>query len=348
MMTSFQIAGRSIGPAEPPFIVAEVGINHNGRLDLALEMIGAAKAAGADAVKFQTFKASELVSSPEQMFSYRSQGRDITEPMLHMFERHELPADAWRAIKDRCDREGMIFFSTPQNSSDLDLLLSIGVPAVKVGSDDFVNLSLLRSFRESGLPLLLSCGMATLAEVYLSLEAAGAFDGHPVALLLCTSQYPTPAHDVNLRKLETLAGAFPELTLGFSDHTEGALAAPLALALGARIFEKHFTMDHDLPGPDHWFSENPQTLQTWVTNIHSAFSMLGSGVVRPTRTERENIRDFRRVVVAAQRINAGDLFAPANLMLRRHPAGNVTSGMYDHIIGARATRTFEPGEPIEL
>src|SRR5450759_4039056 len=181
----FQIAGRSIGPNDPPYCIAEVGINHNGDLALAKRMIDAAKSAGADAVKCQTCKAEEFCGDPEQTFTYQSQGKPVTESMLAMFRRYEFPSEAWQEVKAYCEKAGITFFSTPQNRSDLDLLMEVGVPAVKVGSDDFTNLPLLRDYAETGLPLILSCGMSDLAEVHQALEAAGWFDGYPVALLLC-------------------------------------------------------------------------------------------------------------------------------------------------------------------
>lgn len=347
-MQSFEIAGHRIGEYHEPFVIAEVGINHNGCLETALEMISVAKAAGADAVKFQTFRAAELVGDPKQQFTYRSQGNEVTESMLAMFERCELPLHAWKTIKQRCEQEGIIFFSTPQNRSDLDILLEVGVPAIKVGSDDFVNLPLLRCYAQTKLPLILSCGMSTLAEVYTSLEVTGAFEDSPVALLLCTSQYPTPAADVNLRKLLTLRGAFPHLTLGFSDHTQGPMAASLALALGARIFEKHFTLSHDAAGPDHWFSETPESLAAWIQAIRASYTMLGSYVVRPTPTERSQVKAFRRVIVASKPIALGEVFSEENLTMRRDPAGHVTPPMYDSLLKTTARRAFQAGEPIEL
>lgn len=347
-MREITIGGRVVRDDTMPFIVAEVGINHNGRLETALQMIDAAKTAGADAVKFQTFRASELVANREQMFTYRSQGKDVTESMLAMFERYELPVDAWKIIKAACEKAGLLFFSTPQNRTDLDVLLDVGVPAIKVGSDDFTNLPLLRSYAATKLPLILSCGMSTLAEVYASLDAVGAFEGYPVALLLCTSQYPTPPADVHLRKLETLRAALPDTVIGFSDHTEGHTAATGATALGARIFEKHFTLDRNLPGPDHWFSEDPRSLEAWCSAIRDAYTMLGSAVVRPTATESANRMSFRRYIVASRAIAAGDAFDERNTMMRRHPAGILPASSFDLLAGRRASRSFAAGEPIDL
>jgi N,N'-diacetyllegionaminate synthase len=346
-MTEITIAGNSIGAARPPFLIAEVGINHNGELDRALEMIAIAKAAKADAVKFQTFKAAEFVGDPQQMFTYQSQGRPVTESMLSMFRRYELPDSAWLQIKRECDRLGIVFLSTPQNRGDLELLLRVGVPAIKIGSDDFTNLPLIKDYAAAGLPLILSCGMSDLAEVHQALEAAGAFGGHPVALLLCTSQYPTPPQDVNLRKLGTLRGAFPELVLGFSDHTQGSLAASLAVALGARIFEKHFTLAHDLPGPDHWFSEDPQGLSQWTADIRRAYLMLGDALVRPTAAELQMRTLARRSVVILEPVAAGATLTQANVGLRR-PGTGLAPGLLHLVIGRRAARDLPAGTVLTL
>jgi N-acetylneuraminate synthase/N,N'-diacetyllegionaminate synthase len=345
----FTIAGRNIGPNDPPYCIAEVGINHNGDLALAKRMIEAAKAADADAVKFQTFKAEEFCGDPEQTFTYQSQGKTVTESMLAMFQRYEFPSEKWREIKAHCEAVDITFFSTPQNLTDLNLLLEIGVPAIKVGSDDFTNLPLLRSYVASKLPLILSCGMSDLAEVHQALETAGWFDGYPVALLLCTSQYPTPPEDVNINKLTTLQQAFPGLLVGFSDHTQGALAAALAVSRGARIFEKHFTLGQDMPGPDHWFSEEPAGLAEWITTIRSSDVLLGSQFVRPTNAELANKREFQRVIVAATAIETGEKFTESNLTMRRVAGGQgFTPSMYWRLLGRNAWRDFAKFSAIEL
>ncbi|MGA8170038.1 MAG: N-acetylneuraminate synthase family protein [Methylocystis sp.] len=347
MSRPFAIAGRSIGPEDPPYCIAEVGINHNGDLALAKRMIEAAKSASADAVKFQTFQAEEFCGDPEQMFSYRSRGESVTEPMLEMFKRYEFAAEQWREIKEYCDQVGITFFSTPQNRPDLDLLMSVGVPAIKVGSDDFTNLPLLRGYANEDLPLILSCGMSDLAEVHQALETVGWFSGKPVVLLLCTSQYPTPPRDVNIRKLTTLQQAFPGLLVGFSDHTQGPLAASLAVALGARVFEKHFTMDHDLPGPDHWFAEDIAGLKEWIQNIRTADSMLGSPIVRPTQAEEEMRILARRSVVALRDIERGELLDHSNIGLRR-PGGGLACSMLDELYGVTVTRAIRRGTRLSL
>jgi N-acetylneuraminate synthase/N,N'-diacetyllegionaminate synthase len=310
-------------------------------------MIEAAKAAGADAVKFQTFKAEEFCGDPSQTFTYQSQGKAVTESMLEMFKRYEFAPEQWIEVKAHCDAVGIPFFSTPQNLSDLDLLMKIGVPAVKVGSDDFTNLPLLRAYAETGLSLILSCGMSDLAEVHQALDTVGWFDGYPVALMLCTSQYPTPPEDVNIAKLTTLQQAFPGLLVGFSDHTQGPLAAALAVARGARIFEKHFTLSHDLPGPDHWFSEDTAGLAEWIENIRTADTLLGSQFVRPTKAEQEMRLVARRSVVALRDITLGETLDNANTGLRR-PGGGLPPNMIGNILGLMATRDIKRGERLSL
>jgi N,N'-diacetyllegionaminate synthase len=345
-MSDIIINRRRVGPGQPPFIIAEVGINHNGELDKAIAMVRVARDAGADAVKFQTFKAEEFVGDPGQMFTYSSQGKEVTESMLKMFRRCELPREAWFAIKNECDRQGIVFMSTPQNRTDLDLLLEIGVPAVKVGSDDFTNLPLLKSYTATKLPLILSCGMADMTEVHKSLDAVGTLNGYPTVLLLCTSQYPTPPADVNLRKLATLQAAFPTLALGFSDHTIGPLASSLAAVLGACVFEKHVTLDHALPGPDHWFSEEPSGLLEWVNSIRTANAMLGAAAVEPTEKEKDMRAVARRSVVALRDIAQGEAFTMSNVALRR-PGTGLPPEMLETVIGRNSTRAIRAGEPLK-
>ena len=343
----FEIAGRSIGPKDPPYCIAEVGINHNGDLAIAKQMINAAKDAGADAVKFQTFKADEFCGDPKQTFTYKSQGKKITESMLSMFKRFEFPSEYWKIIKAHCESVGITFFSTPQNLSDLDVLIKVGVPAIKVGSDDFTNLPLLRSYVKSRLPLILSCGMSNLAEVHQALESVGWFEGYSVALLLCTSQYPTPSEDVNINKLITLQQAFPGLLVGFSDHTQGSLASALAVSCGARIFEKHFTLDRNMPGPDHWFSEEPADLAEWIKTIQKADLLLGSQFVRPTKIEQDMRLIARRSVVALNDINFDEILDINNIGLKR-PGDGLPPEMFDKLLGLKATRAIKKGERLSI
>ncbi len=345
MMNKITIAGKEIGPDYPPYIIAEAGINHNGELEKAFQMIRAAKLAGVDAIKFQTYKAEEMIGSDDLEYTYQSQGKSVTESMLAMFKRCEFTREEWAAIKQKCDEVSITFFSTPQNPSDLDMLLDLGVEVIKVGSDDFINFPLLETFAESRLPMIVSCGMSDLGEAHQALSAIGAFNGYPVALLLCTSQYPTPPNDVNLKKINTLRTAFPMVPIGFSDHTQGPLAAAIAVGFGACVFEKHFTLNNDLPGPDHWFSENPQTLKTWVDAIHTAHQMLGSSIVTPTPAE-ETIKTLaRRSVTALRDIQPGETLDETNIGLRR-PANGLPPTLFEEVLGHSAAHFIQQGQSL--
>jgi len=334
--TGINIGGHIIAKDSKPFIIVEAGINHNGQIEMAFEMIKVARKAGADCIKFQTFKAEEFVGDPTQSYTYKSQGKEVTESMLEMFKRYEFSREEWFSIKKKCDEEGIIFLSTPQNVSDLNLLLEIGVEAIKVGSDDFTNIPLLKNYAQTGLPLMVSCGMSDLAEVYQALEAIGSLDGYPTVLMLCTSQYPTPPENVNLYKLKTLGSAFPMVILGFSDHTQGPLASSLAVAMGAKVFEKHFTLDHNLPGPDHWFSEDPAGIREWVSSIRKSWMMMGA-LIRPTSKEREMRLLARRSVTALIDIESGMILTEKNITLKR-PGTGLPPSVYKSLLGCKAIK----------
>ena len=344
---TIRIGNHVIGPALEPFIILEAGINHNGDLAMAKEMIAIAKQSGADAIKFQTFKAEEFVGDPNLTFTYQSQGEEVTEPMLEMFRRYEFSPAEWVEIKRACDAKEILFLSTPQNPSDLELLLEIGVPALKVGSDDFTNLPLLKRYAAEQLPLIISCGMADLGEVYDALEATGAMCGNPVLLMLCTSQYPTPAKDANLLKLRTLAGAFPGLHLGFSDHTQGSYAAVASFALGACAFEKHFTLSHDLPGPDHWFSENPDSATKWVQAIRKTHKLLGNPIVKPTPSEIKMRLLARRSITALKDITVGEVFNEHNIGLRR-PGDGLSPKLIEYFWSRHAKTAIPKGTQLRM
>lgn len=260
----FEIAGHPIGPEHPPFIIGEAGLNHCGDLERALRMIGFAKSSGCTAVKFQTYRAVEFCQPDD--------------PMFPVFQRCELPASAWRVLKAECDRIGIIFLSTPQNRSDLQLLLDVGIPAIKVGSDDFCNLPLLADYAREQLPLILSCGMADRQDIDRASIATSATD---VALLVCTSQYPCPPPEARLARIHLLAAQLPH-PVGLSDHTRGTSAACAAVALGACVFEKHFDLDG--AGPEA-FAELPSGLTAWAAAIREAHAMLGDGSFDLTELE---------------------------------------------------------------
>jgi len=332
---------------QKPFTIAEVGINHNGDINIAKKMIDAAKASGVNAVKFQTFQANEFVGDPTETYTYKSQGKEITESMLTMFQRYQFSGDDWQELYSYCQQQKIQFLSTPQNYSDCEILLKLGVEALKVGSDDFTNIPLLKQFAATGLPLMLSIGMADLAEVYESLNAVNAIQSTPTVLMLCTSQYPTPSTDVNINKLDTIKQAFPNVVLGFSDHTKGQTAAVMAVTKGALVFEKHFTLDNTMAGPDHWFSENPSSLKTWVEQIQTAYKMLGSSEIVPTQKELEMRKLARRSITALTDIKKGELLTECNVGLRR-PGHGLEPKWLTQVIGKKATKAFIKNDNINL
>ena len=346
-MNKLKINNYEISKENPPFIIAEAGINHNGSVERAIEMVRSAKNADVSAIKFQTFKADEFISDSSLTYTYTSQGKSITEPQLDLFKRCELSHDDFYKIKKACDDEKIFFLSTPQNKSDLDFLLELGISAIKVGSDDFTNIPLLKYYSKTKLPIIISCGMSTLEEIEETLTAIGTLDGYPTALLLTTSEYPTPPQNVNLQKLKTLSKKFPGIPLGYSDHTQGNLASSIAISFGACIFEKHFTLDNSLPGPDHWFSSNPSNLKIWSDSIKTSYQMMGSNEILPTESEIKMKTIARRSIVALEDIDIGETLNEKNIGLRR-PGDGLPPKMFEKLLGKKANKNYEIGDKIEL
>ena len=346
-MTKIKLNNHLIGHGCQPFIIAEAGINHNGEIANALKMVDVAKTAGADAIKFQTFEASGIVIDSSLTFTYKSQGKEITESMFEMYKRCEFSKTEWIKIKQKCDEAEILFLSTPENRSDLDLLLELGIPAIKIGSDDFTNIPLLKDYSSTGLPLIISCGMANLNEIHQTLNAIGSLEKYPTILMFTTSEYPTIPMNVNLLKLKTLAKSFPKIPLGYSDHTQGILASSLAVAFGAKVFEKHFTIDKNLPGPDHWFSADPEGLKNWVDSIRTAATMLGSEEVKATEKEEKTKILARRSIVALSDIKQSESFNQNNIGLRR-PGNGLPAIMIEEIFGKKSAKKISKGDLLKI
>ena len=346
-MNEIKIGNFIIGQKKEPFIIGEAGINHNGEIKKAFEMIELGKKSGLNAIKFQTFSADEFIANISLTHTYFSQGKKITESQYNMFKQCEFSKEEWYKVKEKCDKEDILFLSTPENSSDLDLLLQIGIPAIKVGSDELINIPLLKEFAKTKLPIILSTGMCTLDEVAKSLNAIGALDDYPTILLVTTSEYPTPNESVNLLKFHTLAKNFPNIPLGFSDHTQGVLASSLACAMGASVFEKHFTLNHNMPGPDHWYSADPNELIQWVESIRTSYIMMGSEEVKPTKSEEVLKITARRSIFAISEIKEGDEFSMKNIGLRR-PGNGLAPEYFEMVLGKKSTKYFKKGEMVQL
>jgi N-acetylneuraminate synthase/N,N'-diacetyllegionaminate synthase len=347
MERSIRIGSREVGDTHPVFIVAEIGINHNGSVEQAKRLISAAQEAGVDAVKFQVFRADEFVGDPGLTYTYRSQGREITEPMLEMFQRYEFDSDEWREIFRFSRDAGVGFFATPQNPSDLDFILSItDMPAIKVGSDDLTNLELLDSYARRGKPLIISAGMAYLSEIDEAVNTIRAAGNPDLVVLHCISSYPAGTEEINLRKIPAIRRIF-NVPVGFSDHTLGSRAALGAVALGACMIEKHITLDRDLPGPDHWFSADPEEIRELVAGIRFMEEALGSSLLEPTEKERGMRELARRSIVASRDIDEGETIGRDMLALRR-PGTGLAPKFLAEVLHRRAARPIRRHEPISF
>ncbi|MGV3570248.1 MAG: N-acetylneuraminate synthase [Ramlibacter sp.] len=321
--------------ADDVLVIAEAGVNHNGDLGLALQLCDAAQAAGADAVKFQTFRAEDLVlpGAPTAGYQARQTGEQDQFAMLRKLELGPLEH---AALRDHCARIGIEFFSTPFSEAAVDLLLQLGVPRMKMPSGELTHRALIARAAATGLPLLLSTGMATLDEVREALawvrEARGGLQG--VTVLHCTSAYPAPDESLNLLALQTMASAL-DVPVGYSDHSTGIEAALAAVALGATVIEKHLTLDRTLSGPDHAASLEPDAFRRMVEGIRRVSRMRGDGVKAPRPQEADAARVARRSIVAASPIAAGTVLEPSMLACRR-PATGIAPRDWERVIGARA------------
>jgi len=316
------------------FIIAEAGVNHNGSLEMAHQLVESAHAAGADAVKFQTFRADALVSGAAPKAEYQMRTTDASESQLAMLRRLELDADAHVALMTHCVQLGIEFLSSPFDPDSVDLLERIGVRQFKLGSGELTNTPLLRHVGAKARPVILSTGMATLGEVETGLAALRDGGTDDVTLLHCVTEYPAPAEQINLRAMHTLHIAF-RVPVGYSDHTDGTAVSIAAVALGAAMIEKHFTLDRALPGPDHRASLEPHAFARMVTDIRATGQAMGDGIKRPAECERANMPVARKSVVAARTLPAGRIIEAADLAIKR-PGHGIAPGDLERVIGRRA------------
>ncbi len=349
---------------QPVLVIAEIGVNHDGSLERARQLVDAAAASGAGAAKFQTFSGTAVVRSDAAKARYQLRTTNPGESQLAMLQRLELSFAAYAELRDRCQAVALEFLSTPFDVPSLRSLVELGVSTIKLSSGDLTNEPLLREAGRTDCRLILSTGMATLGEVEWALgvvasnrlgieDAAEALatalaqDGfrRSITLLHCTTDYPAPPTEVNLRALETLRGAFG-LPVGYSDHTVGRAIPLAAVALGATVIEKHLTLDRTLPGPDHEASTEPEEFALMVREIRMVEAALGSGRKLPTVSERENRGRVRRSLVARTRIRAGEPFTSANLDVKR-PADGIPASRYQEYLGRPARHDYDPDQPID-
>ena len=326
-------------------IIAEAGVNHNGELDLALELCDAAKKAGADIVKFQTWKTENLITRHVDQAEYQIQNTGVAESQFDMLKRLELSYEDFRVIKKHCDDIGIVFASTADEPESLDFLVDLGIPFIKVGSGDIGNISFLRYMGTKGLPVVLSTGMSTLEDVDISIRALKEGGASDITLLHCTTSYPCPYEDVNLKAMITLQQTF-NLPVGYSDHTIGTDVAAAAVALGATIIEKHFTLDCNMKGPDHAASTEPKYFARLVQTIRNIESCLGSYIKAPTDAEKEIYKVVAKRIVAKKEIHIGDVFSEENICIKRSDEGELAR-CWDNIIGKKALKDYDNDEGIE-
>ena len=329
------------------YIIAEAGVNHNGDVEKAVQLCRAAKEAGCDAVKFQTFKAEAVVtaSASKAEYQYSTTG---TGSQLDMIRALELPWSTFLELDKECKRLGIVFLSTAFDHVSLAKLDALEVPIHKIASGEITNLPYLRQVGRYGRPVILSTGMATLGEIEAALEVleqAGT-QRDRITVLHCNTEYPTPMADVNLRAMLTIRDAFG-VAVGYSDHTEGIEVPIAAAALGATVIEKHFTLDRNLPGPDHIASLEPDELKVMVAAIRNIDLALGDGIKRPSASEAKNRPIARRSLVAACVIRRGEVFTETNLTAKR-PGTGLSPMRWDEVLGRKAPRDFMPDESIEL
>jgi N,N'-diacetyllegionaminate synthase len=329
---------------QPILIIAEAGVNHNGSLDMAFRLVDAAKEAGADAVKFQTFRAENLATASAHKAAYQERTTSGSETQFEMLKRLELGVDEHRKLVEHCRKIGIQFLSSPFDLESADLLATMDLPLYKIPSGEITNVPYIHHIAAKGKPIILSTGMCTLGEVEEALKTlhdAGATD---ITLLHCVTEYPAPFDEINLRAMQTMRTAFG-LPVGYSDHTPGIEISIAAAALGAVVIEKHFTLDRNLPGPDHAASLEPAELKQMVTAIRHVEAALGNGIKVPAICEVPNMSVARKSVVAARVLQAGHKLQPQDLAIKR-PGNGIQPRQINDLIGRTVGRDVQKDELI--
>ena len=328
------------------FIIAEAGVNHNGSLELAKKLIDVAVDAGADAVKFQTFKADKLVSKSAQKAEYQKQTTSATESQYEMIKKLELNESAHHELISYCKQKQIMFLSTPFDHDSIDLLHSFDMPIFKIPSGEITNLPYLQHIGRLGKEVILSTGMADLGEIEDALDIL-AQSGTPIeniTVLHATTEYPCPIEDVNLRAMQTIKTAFG-IKVGYSDHTQGIEVPIAAIAMGACVIEKHFTLDHKMDGPDHKASLEPAELKAMVQGIRRVSEALGNGIKKPSKSEVKNMSVARKSIVASRSIKTGEILSVENLAIKR-PGTGISPMRWGEIIGQMAQKDHQSDDLI--
>lgn len=328
------------------FIIAEAGVNHNGSIETAKKLVDAAAEAGADAVKFQTFKAEKLVCRNAEKAEYQMKTTSQTESQFEMLKKLELTVDMHKQLILYCREKGILFLSTPFDMDSVRFLVQCGLELIKIPSGEITNYPYLREVGRTGKKVILSSGMSTLKEVQEAIKVLREYGNSEVVVLHCNTEYPTPYADVNLRAMLTLKKELA-IEVGYSDHTKGIEIPIAAAALGASVIEKHFTLDKNMEGPDHKASLEPDELKAMVKAIRNIEIALGDGDKKPSKSEAKNIAIVRKSIVANCDIQAGEVFTEKNLTVKR-PGTGINPMYWEQVIGKKASRNFERDELIEV
>lgn len=329
----WNIRGRKVGGTAPCLIIAEAGVNHNGNADLAEEMIRQAQWAGADCIKFQTFEPEQLVTASSPKATYQLKTTDPRESQLEMLRKLVLPAEAYRRLMRLCENLGLLFLSTPYRIGDVEFLRGLGIDWFKVASGQIVETPLLKRLAELRKPVIMSTGMSTLTEVASAVRLFRECGNERFALLQCTTDYPANIHDANILSMVSMREEFGAL-VGYSDHTQTPSACLAAAALGAKIIEKHFTLDKKMPGPDQMCSADPEEFSRLVRSVREIEAALGSPNKQPTPAESRNAKSMRCSIVAAVDIPAGTVLTEPLLTLKR-PNTGLPARDWDNVLGRK-------------
>lgn len=330
------------------FIIAEAGVNHNGSMDLAKKLIDVAIESGADAIKFQTFKADKLVSKTAKKADYQKKSTAAGESQYEMIKKLELDEASHRILVSYCEKKKITFLSTPFDHESIDMLNTFGMNIFKIPSGEITNLPYLRHVGSLRKKIILSTGMSDICEVECALDVLikSGTNKHEITVLHATTEYPCPLSEVNLHAMNTLAAKFG-VSVGYSDHTQGIEVPIAAVALGASVIEKHFTLDRSMEGPDHKSSLEPNELKLMVQYIRNVEQALGDGIKRPTKSELNNIAVARKSIVASRDIKAGEIFSLESIAIKR-PGTGISPMKWDDVLGTIAKRDYLADELIEL
>lgn len=334
MMRDIQINGKTIGAQTPVFLIAEAGVNHNGDLNTAKRLIDIAAECKVDAIKFQTFITEKLITKSAPKVEYQKISSNDKENFYEMIKKYELSKDDFRILKKYSTKNGIIFLSTPFDETSVEWLEELNIPAYKIGSGDMNNFPLIKLICSKKKPILLSTGIATLNEVKESVKFIESMGIEDIVIFQCTTSYPAPLEEINLNVIDTYLKEFPNIIIGFSDHSIGIETSIGAVAKGVKVIEKHFTLDKSMEGPDHKASMDPKELRDWVNAIRKIEMALGSNIKKPSKNELEIAKIARKSIISLKNLKPGDIIRSEDIIIKR-PGYGIPPKEYENIIGKK-------------